>query len=345
MIIDDLWGSSPRKLNEHGGGIGPKQHWQKLMPKESTVDTMAHDAAWDDEHESPLAESGPHFIARQNGLILWQLGHYHYVITGGTQPWEVVKACPDCSAEEAQEIMSQLGDFDHDGDWDEVSDERAGPVSKKDWQKYWHRGVEESDRLDERAGPVSVIRWGKPWLSAGRDGLKATPPVYNTDYTQDNPNFQSAAHDSELETFYDYENNPEGGSGEFKYPIELSRDDQGTPVPRDTSELSTYKYPESQEVYYIKPDPEAPGSSGAWDDDTEDTDEEMFSQTMDRKSSKEIYRVTEHMAQISPRVFMDYSDSEINRAVRRVTRDYGGKKLSESDRGIIARRVIKILKS
>lgn len=238
------------------------------------------------------------------------------------------------------------------------------------------------DRLDERAGPVSVIRWGKPWLDAGSDGSKvSSTPDYTIDYTQENPNFQGGAHESDLETFYDYDD-----LGDFPgYDIPPTEDTQGLQK-GSQCDLVNYKTAKPTLANTLAPDPEAPGSSGA-EDDSDDTDDLLFGETepefvkdpydldypngnqttklsfpsvkqkkntdsteesdseTEVKHQKTLDRLEETVAKLSPTVILEHTDAEIKEACYSVADKHYGQRLNSSDIGILAHRVVHLLRN
>ena len=48
------------------------------------------------------------FIQRNNGLILWQKGHYSYEITHGVQPYVTVQKLTNTSFEQVKKIFEKI---------------------------------------------------------------------------------------------------------------------------------------------------------------------------------------------------------------------------------------------
>lgn len=312
-------------LDEHGGGIGPKQHWQKLVRETDTIQQMDNDELHDELYDDEVDErAGP------VSVVDWQ-PHWHR------------------------------------------TKESAEAGHGVDWQLD-----ESTQQLSERAGPVDTVRWAQPWINAGRNGASLAKDIdYN--YTQDNTDNQSEKPDwSSLETFYDYND-----VGRFdNYDIKDPEDAQGIQHGSADCDLVNYEL-----FKFDGYDIEIPGLESAPDNaPEEDTDPEMFDDaeeefeknpydlgyptpdaaikltfpTMTNRDSgsnesddeektesttKTSEKVVEAVTRIQPNIVLGYTDREIYDACYRVSDNCYGKRLSSSDYGILARQVLKILKS
>lgn len=245
------------------------------------------------------------------------------------------------------------------------------------WEKDWN------SKVMERAGPVDTVRWAPPWIAAGRDGASLAKDI-DYDYTQENVDNQADKPNwSPLESFYDYDDYISFD----EYEIDGSEDSQGLQQGSAECELVNYEMPtftsydiETQETT----DPEAPGSSGVWDDaPEEDTDPEFFdgkektqtdpydlgyptkdtaiklefpkmssehAKLADAKAKpdstmKTSEKLAEAVVRVNPNIVLEYTDNEISNVCYEVSDKYYGKRLAEADYGILARQVLKILRA
>lgn len=375
MIITELWGKKPTKLREDYSPINE----EGVVIGDHIVVSGRVQGRGDTGQVVELGRGGNFVVVKMND--------------GAIRSFQTSDVKRMDNDEEDDDL---LGDR-HYSDWDDDLDERAGPVGGGRWQSQMeddtvdvmaHDELEDDtdlmeDRLDERAGPVSVIRWGKPWLDAGSDGSKvSSTPDYTIDYTQENPNFQGSAHESDLETFYDYDD-----LGDFPgYDIPSTEDTQGLQK-GGQCDLVNYKTAKPTLANTLAPDPEAPGSSGA-EDDSDDTDDLLFGETepefvkdpydldypngnqttklsfpsvkqkknsqpteegsdseTEVKHQKTLDRLEETVAKLSPTVILEHTDAEIKEACYSVADKHWGQRLNSSDIGILAHRVVHLLRN